>query len=258
MTRRDRLNAKIDRRREWAGKADSRSAAAAQKASAIADRIPFGQPILVGHHSERHARRDAERIRYGFDRACEAATLAEHHRQRAEGLERALDRSIFSDDVDAVAQLEARIAERTARLERMKAINKAFRAAEGENAAAKLTALVRAGRATEDEAGDAVKLFSLCPWEKAPFPPYSINNLRADITRNQKRLEEVKARQQRTEAADSSPNGVTVDDLGNGYARVTFAEKPARDVLDALRAAGYRWGQGSWTGPIASLPEGIR
>jgi hypothetical protein len=28
----------------------------------IADNIPFGQPILVGHHSERHARKDAERI----------------------------------------------------------------------------------------------------------------------------------------------------------------------------------------------------
>lgn len=258
MTRRDRFNAKMDRRREWAGKADARSEAAIRSASAIAERIPLGQPILVGHHSERHARRDAERIRGGFQRAHEAHKLAEHHRQRADGLERALDRSIFSDDVDAVAQLEARIAERTARLERMKAINKAFRAAEGENAAAKLTALVRAGQATEDEAGEAVKLFFLCPWEKAPFPPYSINNLRADITRNQKRLEEVRARQQRTEAAESSPDSVTVDDLGNGYSRVTFAEKPNREMLDALRAAGYRWGQGSWTGPSAGLPEGIR
>jgi hypothetical protein len=26
----------------------------------IADNIPFGQPILIGHHSERHARKDAE------------------------------------------------------------------------------------------------------------------------------------------------------------------------------------------------------
>ena len=32
---------------------------------AIADGIPFGQPILVGHHSERHARKDAEKIEKG-------------------------------------------------------------------------------------------------------------------------------------------------------------------------------------------------
>src|SRR5580698_7494424 len=35
----------------------------------IADGIPLGQPILVGHHSERHARRDAERIENGMRKA---------------------------------------------------------------------------------------------------------------------------------------------------------------------------------------------
>ena len=35
---------------------------AAESVRRIADGIPFGQPILVGHHSERHARKDAERI----------------------------------------------------------------------------------------------------------------------------------------------------------------------------------------------------
>ena len=35
----------------------------------IADGIPLGQPILVGHHSERHARRDAEKIENGMRKA---------------------------------------------------------------------------------------------------------------------------------------------------------------------------------------------
>lgn len=258
MTRRDRLEAKMTRRREWAEKADARSEAAAQKASAIAERIPLGQPILVGHHSERHARRDAERIRGGFQRAHEAHKLAEHHRQRADGLERALNRSVFSDDVDAVAQLEARIAERTAQLERRKAINKAFKKASGADKTAKLAALESAETVTREEAAGIARFFYLADWASVPFPPYAISNLRANIARDVKRLEEVKGRQQRTEAAESSPGGVQIVDLGNGYSRVTFAEKPAPDVLDALWAAGYRWGQGSWTGPSTSLPEGIR
>lgn len=257
MTRRDRLNAKMDRRREWAGKADARSEAAAQKAGALAERIPPGQPVLVGHHSERRHRRDAERIRAGFTRAHEEHQKAEHHRQRADGLERALDRSVFSDDVDAVAQLEARIAERTARLERRTAINKAFKKAPGEDRAAKLAALVSAGQVTPEEAANITRTFQLAHWETKPYPAYSISNLRADIARNAKRLKEVKARQQRIEAAESSPEGVQVVDLGNGYSRVTFAEKPAREVLEALRTAGYRWRQGSWTGPSASLPADV-
>lgn len=266
MTRRDRLNAKMTRRREWAEKADARSEAAAQKASALAERIPLGQPILVGHHSERRHRRDADRIRSGFQRAHEEAQKAEHHRQRADGLERALNRSVFSDDLDAVAALEARIAERTAALERMKAINKAFRsdtswellATSAQARVERLAALVANGAITRAEALDIAHHWTVCPHETKPYPAYAVSNLRADITRNVKRLEEVKARQQRAEAAESSPDGVRVEDLGNGYSRVTFAEKPARDVLDALRAAGYRWGQGSWTGPSTSLPEGIR
>ena len=35
----------------------------------IADNIPFGQPILVGHDSECRARKDAQRIEDGMRRA---------------------------------------------------------------------------------------------------------------------------------------------------------------------------------------------
>ena len=44
--------------------ADAESAR--KRVAAIADNIPFGQPILVGHHSEKHARKDAERIENGM------------------------------------------------------------------------------------------------------------------------------------------------------------------------------------------------
>lgn len=57
--------------------------------SAIADSIPFGQPILVGHHSERHARRDAERIRSGMARAVKMWETSEYWAQRAAGAIRA-------------------------------------------------------------------------------------------------------------------------------------------------------------------------
>jgi Domain of unknown function (DUF3560) len=45
--------------------------------SAIAENIPFGQPILVGHHSERRARKDAEEIEVGMHKAVK---LWEHLR----------------------------------------------------------------------------------------------------------------------------------------------------------------------------------
>lgn len=53
--------------------------------SAITDNIPLGQPILVGHHSERHARKDAERIENGMRKAVKMWKQSEYWTQRAKG-----------------------------------------------------------------------------------------------------------------------------------------------------------------------------
>jgi hypothetical protein len=53
--------------------------------AAIADNIPFGQPILVGHHSERHARKDAERIENGMRKAVKMWKTSRYWTDRAAG-----------------------------------------------------------------------------------------------------------------------------------------------------------------------------
>lgn len=63
--------------------ADAESASKA--VSAIADGIPFGQPILVGHHSEKHARRDAERIESGMRKAVKMWETSKYWTDRAAG-----------------------------------------------------------------------------------------------------------------------------------------------------------------------------
>jgi hypothetical protein len=55
----------------------------------IADGIPFGQPILVGHHSERHARKDAERIENGMRKAVKMWETSKYWQSRASGAIRA-------------------------------------------------------------------------------------------------------------------------------------------------------------------------
>jgi phospholipid N-methyltransferase len=53
--------------------------------SAIADNIPFGQPILVGHHSEKHARADAKRIENGMRKAVNMWKQSSYWADRAAG-----------------------------------------------------------------------------------------------------------------------------------------------------------------------------
>lgn len=51
----------------------------------IVEHIPLGQPILIGHHSERRARKDAERIRSGMQKAVKMWETSKYWRSRAAG-----------------------------------------------------------------------------------------------------------------------------------------------------------------------------
>src|SRR5206468_3142666 len=74
---------RADHYEERAGKAAGRAAAAHGKADTIASMIPFGQPILVGHHSERRHRRDLDRITRNMRTTIEEGKKAERLHDRA-------------------------------------------------------------------------------------------------------------------------------------------------------------------------------
>jgi hypothetical protein len=211
--------------------------------------IPMGQPILVGHHSERHHRRDLERIDSNMRKGIERSNMAENHISKAGGIESALDRSIFSDDSDATSALEDRIRENEAKRERMKTINKLYRKADAEGLAAMGLDL----EALRDKLAKAGPY-----WGSAPHLAYELSNLGGRITADRKRLELVKQRQDRTQKAEAAPNGVMIQQCQGEYVRVTFAEKPTREILNDLRGAGFWWGAGFWAGKADALPASVK
>ncbi len=71
-----------------AERAARRADAAHGKADATSSLIPFGQPILVGHHSERRHRRDLDKINSNMRKAIEEREKAERLQDRAEAAER--------------------------------------------------------------------------------------------------------------------------------------------------------------------------
>ena len=103
----DRQEAKRDRLEERADKAATRADQAHRAADRIYHGIPMGQPILVGHHSEKHHRRDLERADNAMHRTIEESEKAQHLRQRADGLGK---HGISSDDPTAPDQITERIA----------------------------------------------------------------------------------------------------------------------------------------------------
>lgn len=81
----DRAEAKAERLETLSEKRAREAEAAKSAVSAIADNIPLGQPILVGHHSEKRARKDAEKIENGMRKAVRCWELSQYWQDRASG-----------------------------------------------------------------------------------------------------------------------------------------------------------------------------
>lgn len=75
-----------ERAERFSGYRDNRTRDAEQAhagVKSITSNMPLGQPILVGHHSEGRARRDAERIENGMRKALRLWDAADYWRERA-------------------------------------------------------------------------------------------------------------------------------------------------------------------------------
>jgi hypothetical protein len=89
----------------------------------MASVIPFGQPILVGHHSERRDRNYRGRIHSTYGKAFALQKAAEEAERKANTTSNA----ISSDDPDAPDKLAERIATLEERQAVMVATNKRTR-----------------------------------------------------------------------------------------------------------------------------------
>lgn len=75
---------RAERRREWAQKAEERSSRYFEKSEAAVSGIVPGQPILVGHHSEKRHRAAIDKSLAAMGRGVEEGEKAENHLGKAE------------------------------------------------------------------------------------------------------------------------------------------------------------------------------
>lgn len=186
MTYRERREARIDRLRDWADKRRTKSAAAFQGARSIMDGIPLGQPILVGHHSEKRHRRDVEKIENGIAKGFEHQRTAADMESRADGIERQLSDSIYNDDHDAIERLRAKLDELESTREKWKRQNAAFR--KGDEAFAS-----EMGVTLDAAARLRAKINDGYSWCRQPHPSYELQNLGGNIKRTRDRLAALEA-----------------------------------------------------------------
>jgi len=225
--------AKQDARRERLERSASRAAQAAEaayrRATAATAGIEFGQPILVGHHSEgKHRaalRRSDTAMRRSVELTRQAAALAT-------AAERVGTGGISSDDPEAVAKLADKRTALEIERDHMKAANAYYAKHKTLQGWDGPEALARHGRSTLQ-----VQAF----YDK-PFPPYALTNIGARIRAAAKRVVVIEINA--AEAATSETIGTAIIDAEPGEEnRVTvrWPNRLSRDEYKAVRTMGFVW-----------------
>lgn len=180
MTYRDRREARADRLDGWADKRETRGQASVDQARARADLIPFGQPMMPGHHSYKGDVAYRGRIQSGYRRGFADLDKAESMRSRAGNIRSQAGHAIYTDDHDAIDKLRERIAGLEAERARIRAYNATCR-----KGAPDLTLL------DDKQRDDLATVARVCPYQLGKggaFPSYGLSNLSGNITKQRARL----------------------------------------------------------------------
>ncbi|MBW4818720.1 DUF3560 domain-containing protein [Rhodococcus qingshengii] len=128
MTYRERRLARAARLEEWAEKRAAKAGDNFTTVRSLVKDVPFGQPILVGHHSERASLRHRDRVIGAMDRGVENSQKSEEMKSKARNIRSAVDRAIYDDDADAIDRLRKQIAKAESLRYEIKAYNLSVKA----------------------------------------------------------------------------------------------------------------------------------
>ncbi len=226
----EKLEAKKQRYLKLAEKHRAESSARYELAKEMQSVIPFGQPILVGHHSERGDRNYRKRIAGNMDKFVEHSNTAEYYEQKAASVGKG---GISSDDPEAVTKLEAKLYGMKKNHQFMKNANRALRKKD-----------VAKGDAMLKEMGlDDFRIAELrtpTVMGHTGFAGFSLSNSNANIKSTERRLRELRSRP--TETTEDVQDGIKiVRNVEANRIQLLFDGKPAAHIRKKLGRLGFRW-----------------
>lgn len=238
-----RQEARRDRLENAADRARSESASRFKRARGALDGIEPGQPILVGHHSERRHRRALEKHDTNMRAAIDADERAKDLAGRAAGVGTG---GISSDDPEALVKLREKLAGMEAEQTRMKQANQVIRKWLKKDRARCIAELVKQGF-TESLAG---KLLEPDFCGRIGFADYQTKNNNANMRRVRERIEHLTRLAANTEEGEQARSkcGTVVYQIGDNRVQIVFPGKPKPEIRERLKAAGFRWAPsaGAW------------
>jgi len=221
---------RIDRYSELADKHQTRANSAHEQARKMGDVIPFGQPILVGHHSEKRDRNYRNRIQGTFERGIDHQNKANYYREKAHSAEK--NDSISSDDPDAITKLKEKLEELEIHHARMKDINKIARMKISPDEKHKL--YLEYGIKSD-------KLLHTLMNETKPFEGWQLSNSSANMRTIKQRIEQLERTQDDVTTTTTIGDIEIVDNVEDNRLQIFFPGIPPQETRTKLKQNGFRW-----------------
>lgn len=236
----EKREAQIAKCQELAEKKTAESAGLYDRAHKMADCIPFGQPILVGHYSEKRDRNFRDRIGRTYERAAETADTAKYYAEKAERLEN--NTAISSDDPDAIEALREKLQKCKEFQERSKLLNKIIRKKTPDDR--KIADLVAAGF-KESTARAALVPDSL---GRIGVPAYALTNNNGNMARIKERITLLEKQRADVEKVIEIGDITITDSPTENRVLITFPGVPSEKIRHYLKSCGFRWSpsSGAW------------
>lgn len=230
----ERKAEKLERNQERASKARAEAQRAYNESTRLAEMIPFGQPILVGHHSEKGHRAHINKIHSKMGKAIELDKKADYYESKGQST------AISSDDPEAVRLLK----EKLAGLERSQAMMKEANKLVKKN---DIIGIISLGY-SETQAREILKP-DFCG--RIGFASYVLTNNNANIKTVQKRID---ALTKQAERATQPPQIVRgrgwscKESHENNRFLFIFDAIPSEEVRSLLKCHGFKWSPttGAW------------
>lgn len=239
-----RRDARLERMRDRADRKRAEAEGTIDRARQMAAVIPFGEPIHVGHHSEGRDRRYRARIDRTFTRGFVALEEARDLDRRADAAE--ANRTISSDDPDAVAKLRDKLAAVERERELAAQINARIRSAkrkgDGWQAVARAElAAIGLRQATIDAALEPDFAGRL------GVPSFRLSSLSAEAKRIRDRITVLERERSKPPEEAASFGAIRVDEADNRV-RIVLPSKPSDEARALLKSRGFRWSPkaGAW------------
>lgn len=261
----ERQEAKIEYYQEKAKKNHAKASEEFEQSRKMADRIPFGQPILIGHHSEKSDRNYRNKIDNKMRKSIETSNKADYYDDKVKAAQN--NHAIRTDDPEAVRLLKEKLTILELKAEKIKEHNKkckdfvflrtygfreGYKTICNDNGTGEYAKIVDGVLSfTKKKFPKGVKenietyfktgafVQEAIPEDKKVYDSYHLSNLSSEVRRIKKRIEDI----QKLEAMpdiDEEVNKIRIY-TDEGRIKVEFGYKPSEESRAKLKRSGFRW-----------------